>query len=288
MHSNNINTKPTVRFFAPEHWGEVDVFCKFYRNTYQLKPHNQKELSGISSHFEKANILNSLANKLAINLNIDENELHQNGFTPAKNSRELSAVIESIFIELYSSIDCTCKVIKAIYGYVRGLPDSTRKMFDKMQSNEISFEKFPNELKKIFQEALWYKELLYLRDELTHASTGSCHKEGTLVKYIHYGIRIQNEPLICYDIFHKIRELIHSINIFLGAIFRYLNTTLEKAPIEIICGIFYGRAYSRQVEYTYSLNFNSGSCQSKEWFDLPENKDFKCPFVNECGAYKNG
>jgi hypothetical protein len=46
-------------------------------------------------------------------------------FANARNSKELSAVMEGIILELYSSIDCTRKIINEIYGKYRGIPDST-------------------------------------------------------------------------------------------------------------------------------------------------------------------
>jgi hypothetical protein len=82
------------------------------------------------------------------------------------NSQELSAVIEASILELYSSLDCTVKVLHAVYGHgSRSFPKSTRKLFHNYDKVTGSF---PEELKEVFRTADWYDGLRYLRDELTH------------------------------------------------------------------------------------------------------------------------
>jgi hypothetical protein len=85
-------TLPTVRVFAPEQWGEVDRFANFYEGTYKFSDRDQRAVSGVANHFEKALTLQSLAVKLRPGLDIDHDQLNKNGFTPALNSHELSAV----------------------------------------------------------------------------------------------------------------------------------------------------------------------------------------------------
>jgi hypothetical protein len=50
-----------------------------------------------------------------------------------------------------------------------------------------------------------------------------------------------------------------------------------------LCGIFYGRAYTRQVVPSADVTFDSGTCDSHTWFDSAENP--RCPFADSCGAY---
>ena len=109
-----MNTLPTVRLFAPEGCGELDKFNQFYGQTHAFNSDVKKAIAGSKSHFNKAITLRDVAAKLAPNMQIDAAELQEKGFTDAANSREVSAVIEEVFTELYSSIDCTRKMIVAI------------------------------------------------------------------------------------------------------------------------------------------------------------------------------
>ena len=69
------------------------------------------------------------------------------------NARELSAVVEASFLELYSSIDCTVKVLRAVYGgESRSFPDSTRKFF---HNYEKVLGSYPDKLKEAFRGAYW-------------------------------------------------------------------------------------------------------------------------------------
>jgi len=99
-----MNSIANVRMFAPEHWGQLERFARFYRGTFDFRDQEKKAVSGAMNHFNKAVILRTLAAKLKPNLEIDLQQLEEKGYTPAENSAELSAVIEVIFTELYSSL----------------------------------------------------------------------------------------------------------------------------------------------------------------------------------------
>jgi len=188
-------TLPTVRVFAPEQWGEIDRFVNLHGETYKFSGRDGRAVAGVRNHFQKALTLQGLAIKLRPGLDIDCEQLETRGYSPALNAQELSAVVEATFLELYSSLDCTVKVLRAVYGDgSRSFPDSTRKLF---YNYERVTGSFPDNLKKVFRGADWYNGLLYLRDELTHLATGSCtmdHKTG-IVQYMHMGMRVR-EPLI--------------------------------------------------------------------------------------------
>jgi hypothetical protein len=285
---NNIvspmNTKPTVRIYAPEHWGQVERFAKFYSGTFNFTEPTKKAISGVGNHFNKALVFKSLSTRLQPNLIEDQKELQENGFTHAKNSKELTAVIEEIFTELYSSIDCTRKLVFEIHKKCRGLPDSTRKMFQKVRS-EGGVKEFPEALKSAFKNTDWFDRLRIIRDELTHLNLGSCHldKETSKVSYMHHGINLQGKPLIIDDIFLEVDTVFEGVNTFLGSVFHYLNSQLKEDPVFQICGIFFGRVYTRHVGPHDSLGFDGGTCDSHVWFDSPENP--RCPFAENCGAY---
>ncbi len=274
----------TVRTFAPERWGQLDIFRHFHSGTHTFKSDTTKAISGVTNHFQKALTLHQLAIKLLPNLSLDEEEIQSKGFTAAANSREFTAVMEEVFTELYSSIDCTRKVIVSIYRRTRGLPDSTRKLFQKVRGNLLGSD-FPSELKQTIAASDWYEELLLIRDELTHSDIGNCwmDRETKMVTYMHTGISREGKPLIIKDVMGKVRFLIESINKFLGAIFSFLNAQLKVTTIDQLCGIFYGRGYLRKLSLESSINLNSGVCQSHSWFD--NDVQFRCPLASSCGAY---
>ena len=278
-----MNTRPTARMFAPEAWGQVDIFKQFYPATYNFKPHMKQVISGVDSHFHKALTFNNLAKKLVPNMLIDQEELNTNGFTSAGNSQEVSAVIEEVFTELYSSVDCARQVIVAVYDKCQGMPkDSTRKLF-RYAKEELLRDDFPRQLKIALQQTDWYEELRDIRDALTHANIGRSRQDPLTksVSYSHDGLR--GGTLHFTDVFAKIDTFIKGVNAFLGAVFNFLNTGLSKTPIDVPCGIFFGRFYLRKIRYAEKIDFHSGACQSRQWFDsLP---DFCCPFSKECGAY---
>lgn len=276
--------KPTVRLFAPENWGEVDRFAHFYSGTFNFSGPEKRAVSGVLNHFNKAIILRNLAVKLAPNLEIDLQQLEEKSYTPAENSYELSSVVETVFTELYSSIDCTKNIVFALYKKCRGIPNSTRKMFRNIQIGNVSSD-FPEDLKTAFKDATWFDDLRSIRDELTHLDLGTCHldKEKGLVSYMHHGIRRSEGYLIIEDIFQRIDLFIKGVNRFLGSVFHFLNSLLKKEPVFEMCGIFSGRGYSRYIVPSETIDFNSGVCDSHTWFDLPDNP--RCPFADSCGAY---
>ncbi|WP_220790999.1 hypothetical protein [Aquipseudomonas ullengensis] len=278
-------TIASVRVFAPEQWGQVDIFRHFHIGTHSFNSDTKKAISGITNHFQKALTLYELALKLLPNLNLDEEELLNKGYTGAANSREFSAVLEEVFTELYSSIDCTRKIIANIYRKTRRLPNSTRQLFDRVNNNILG-DDFPTELKLAISSSDWYGELLAIRDELTHSDIGNCHldQKTRLVTYMHVGIRRNGEPLIIDDVLGRIKILINSVNEFLGSVFHFLNSKLQPVEIDQLCGFFKGRGYLRKLALEFPMDFNSGICMSHVWFD--GDLQFKCPFVGTCGAYE--
>lgn len=279
-----MQTLPSVRTFTPEQWGEVDKFAQFFSQTYPaFKPDVKKAVTGVSAHFKKVLVLLSLARKLAPNLALDAAELEERGFTPAANSREFAAVVEAIFLELYSAIDCARKVVVAIHRKCRGIPDSTRRLFARLAKGEI--ENFPDELRAAFLAASWYDELRDIRDELTHSSTGTCHlaPPDTAISYIHHGLVRDKKPLVLPDVLGKIDDMVAGVNQFLGAVYRQLNAGLKAEPVMAVCGFFQGRIYVRHLSIEDRIDFHSGVCDSRKWFDNEPNG--RCPFASDCGAY---
>jgi hypothetical protein len=278
-----------VRTYAPEYWGSLEKFSRFYSGTYSFSPLGQRSVSGAINHFRKGLTLRDLAIKLIPNLEIDESELKQHGFTHAINSRELSAVVEGVIMEIYSSLDCTRKIITEIYSKYRGVPaNSTRKFFAKIKNDKDKVdERFPQQLIFAVDEAVWYEELRRIRDELTHLDTGSCHKdkETGKVMYMHTGLGFDEKSLIIDDIMQKMEQIIDDVNQFTGRVFAYLLTQLKDEPMIQVCGFFNARVYTRYVSPSEAVDFHGGVCDAKRWFELEENPT--CVYANECGAYKN-
>ncbi|MDG6079033.1 hypothetical protein E3U23_07490 [Erythrobacter litoralis] len=268
--------------FAPERWGQVERFANLHSGTYSFTARESSALSGVSAHFEKAQIFLALSDELKLGLMLDRDELNAHGFTPANHSRKMAAVVEAFVAELYSSIDCTAQVLRAVFGReTRGFRSSTSYLF----TNWDKIDGLPQAITDAIREAEWYLPLRYLRDELTHCATGHCRldNETELVGYAHYGMKKGDKPLIYDDILRTMKENLDAVNLFLGQIFHYLVTTFGDTPVPQVCGMTRGRILMRDVVPLEPLSFDSGTCKSWHWFELPENPD--CPFARQCGAY---
>lgn len=270
--------------FVPEHWGEVERFLQFYEHTYSFEARDKRAVAGVRAHFNKALRLIELAEKLRPNLDIDNTELEEKGFTPAANAEEIVTVVEAAIVEMYSTVDCSVKVLRAVYGpNSRGFKDSTRKFFQGVAKIEGAF---PDSLKAAVTAAAWYRRLLHLRDELTHLATGHLHsdRETGLVRYDHYGLKEGDKPLSIDDIFGWLAKTLNEINAFVGLVFQQLNQTLADKEVFQTCGMVQGRMLWRYVSPAGGpLTFNSGRCGAWVWFEKPEFPT--CPFTGFCGAY---
>lgn len=276
--------KPTVRTFAPEQMGQVECFSFYCSVTYKFNGEQKRALGGVSRHFEKAQTFQSLAVALRPSLDIDHQQVEELSYTPADNARQLAAVIEAAITELYSSIDCTAKVLHAIYAKdSRKFKESTRKLFE--QFDQITGA-FPEEIKEILRHVPWYPGLLFLRDELTHRGAGRCDMDRTtkVVQYFHDGIKVNGRPFVVPDVYEWLIQKFNEVNNFLGLVFRELRKTLKTTPVVQVCGLVEGRMLVRMVDPTQPINFANGTCGSYQWFEKDEFP--ACPFVTECGAYK--
>ncbi|QEU05015.1 hypothetical protein [Pseudomonas oryzihabitans] len=272
-----------LRIFAPEEWGQVDHFMAFYNQTYSFDARDKRAASGIRNHFRKAITLIRLGEKLRPNLKIDQQQLETFGYTPAENGEEISTIIEAAILELYSTVDCTVKVLRAIYGKCRGFKDSTRKVF---QSVRNIGGNFPDPIRQAIIDAAWYWQLMKLRDELVHLGTGRVYenKETCMVRYDHFGLKENEKPFSIDDIYSWLQTLLDQINGFIGAIFHYLNQTLADREIFQACGMSQGKMLWRYVSPAGKVTFNSGRCGAWVWFENPG--ETPCPFIPMCGAYE--
>ena len=213
--------------FTPDRWGQVTRFRQFWSSTYELGIHAQRALAGVESHFEKSVTLGVLARKLQPNLNLDNQQLNERGLTSANNANEIATVIEAAILELYSTIDCTAKVLREIFGEkTRGFKGSTRGLFQNVSSMSGSL---PEAIKQAIQGADWYWELLRLRDELTHLATGSVYLDQATnrVRYHHFGLKRDDGPFVIDDIFEWLDRMTEEVNRFLGTIFSPPEWSIE-------------------------------------------------------------
>ncbi len=272
--------------FAPDRWGELEKFSQFYSSTYRFNHHTRRALSGATNHFHKVMTLFNFAQRIKANLEEDNKEIEQHGYTPAIRGKELSAIIETIFLDLYSSIDCTRQVIYFIFKNYRGVSESTRTLFENASKDKID-ERVPKSIRMALKNAPWYNEFRKIRDELTHSDIGSCHLDRNTGKvfYMHSGLGTVSKSLVIEDIFEKLSSLIKGVDLFLEQVYHSLNSQLVDKEVGQMCGIFDGRIYSRFVKPSEAKDFDSGKCEAFQWFEKDENPT--CPFVDNCGAYKN-
>lgn len=151
----------TVQIFAPEQWGQVDRFATFFAASFpDATSIERRAVSGVRNHIRKALVLRALAIRIVPTLAIDRQQLNDKGYTPADNAVELAAVVENVFTELYSAVDCARKVLSGRYP-VRGMPDSTRRTFSRARSGTLN-KVLPPELLSAFKDADWYDPLRVL------------------------------------------------------------------------------------------------------------------------------
>jgi len=273
-----------IIIFDPTQWGEVTKFRRFAPSTYNLDSSANAALSGVEGHIQKYNILMGLAQRIVPKLVEDKEELIKQGYSNAIRSKELAAIVETLFCELYSCVDCTRQVIGAIYGNLPGVTKkSTSKLFKNAVNGDID-ERVPVEIRKALAEAEWFPRFEKIRNAIIHSNVGSCSEDKGQISYFHERLGIKkNNVLAIKDVFQEVTSCADNINKFLGLIFQTLNYTLKDEATPQFCGIFGGRLYERFVSPHKALNSHSGKCKSYEWFE--EDMHPTCPFVKNCGAY---
>ncbi len=73
----------TIVMCTPEQWGSLEKFSSFYSGTYKFGESGKRAVSRAINHLCKGLLLRDLASKLIPNLEVDEVELNQHGFTHA-------------------------------------------------------------------------------------------------------------------------------------------------------------------------------------------------------------
>lgn len=276
----------TVRFPFTNELGAVERFERFYTSTFKFTPTEFRKLRGAKVHFEKSITLIDIAKKLVPNLDIDERQAEENGFSPTHNAHELCTVVESAILELYSTIDCARSVFVAVFKGSRGMPnESTRKFFGRLQAGNQFGQPFPERLAEVVRHAVWFPELMALRDTLTHFDTGFIirDRETSNISYFHPTHGKRDNAMLFDDVFMWLAEAVEKINQFLGETFSILLSILSHERVEVFCGFVDGRILQRSVSYIEDVSGSGGDCLSAEWFDQPGNP--RCPLVEICPIY---
>ena len=273
-----------IIMFDPTKWSELTKFQRFASTTYDFDAYANSALRGVEGHFQKYNVLMGLAQKMIPKLVEDEEELIKQGYSKAIRSQELAAIIETLFCELHSCIDCTRKIIGAIYGKLPGVPSkSTTKLFTYAAKGDID-DRVPAEIRKALADAKWFPRFRKIRDAIIHSNVGTCSGDDGQISYFHERLgKNKGNTLAIDDVFQDVSMYADNINKFLGCIFQALNDTLKDEATPQMCGIFSGRLYERFVSPHEAKNTHSGKCKSYEWFENDVHPT--CPFVKSCGAY---
>lgn len=271
--------------FSPEQWSPLDRFTKFHRTTYSIEQPAEIALRGIGTHLSKANIFYGLAVAIAPRIIEDDKEVEANGYSPAIRSKEITSLVESVFCELYSSLDCMCRVLGGVFNNNRGVPKKSAHRFFDRAGRGNSVIDLPEGIRTALANASFYNSLEKIRTSITHYDGGTCCLDKSTGKIFY----ILPEPLKgersdkLDDIFGYLCKLSQQIVQIYYNVFSELNKTLKDCETEQICCISYGRVYMRRVLPSEAVDFHSGTCDSYRWFEKPENP--KCPFLGKCGAY---
>ena len=273
------------KLFVPETWGEAARFQALHRGTYWLDDDAERALTGVTAHYGRCLLLTNLAKKLAPKEQAGQRKRQARGRADAALPEEASAAVETAILELYSSVDCTAQVLRAIYGEdARGVK-KLLGFFSRGARNMSGG--LPESLKSFLREALWFEDLCRIRDELVHAELGVVHwneRDGS-AEYANPEVLLHGEGLVLEDVLGWLEEMRGEANEFLGEAFRQLNETLNDRPVKTSCGMVGERPHERWVSPAEELTFDSGMCASWQWFERPENPT--CPFKESCGAYRN-
>lgn len=270
--------------FAPEYWGEVRKFHRFYSKTYRFEDFQSAALEGVDRSFQKALALLEVAKLLETKLHEDLEELKTTSHSSQVNTSQFQAVADSIISALYATLDCTTKVLNAVFPKAQGLPDSTRKLFKNAKIGKLD-QSIPPIIRDAYSQADWYTEIRVVRDALTHSNAGFCsYSEDGKIRYFHDALKCVYGKGYVDDFYVYIENHFTNVNEFLGKVYRGLNSTLKDDETWQGCGFYKSLLYSRYVRPSEAVNIHGGRCDAYIWF-LEEDKP-TCPLVSTCGAYK--
>jgi hypothetical protein len=274
--------------FQPACWTPAGKFLRFLGPPFTVSRALNEAVQSCADHIRKYETFAELAAELAPKLALDRDELETQGHSPANRSRQFAALIEVLVCELYSVLDGIRYTTFHIYRKVRGVQSSsTSKLFSK--ASERSYGKdFPDELLAIFAAASpdWLPELRRLRTAFTHGGLGSCWLSQDRTEIIYTNSSLGNDAVahVIPDIVAHVRRLATAVFELTHDFFEFHYGQLQQNECSQFCGFYRGRGYMRKVKPEAQLDWGSGICVSREWFD--NEPEFKCPLAGECAAYR--
>lgn len=287
VNPNKVVSDRFLMMFAPEAWSPASRFLRFVGPPFPTTAAFTKAIRAAESHRQKLQVLARVANRLRPGLLEDRQELDRDGYTPSDRSKEYAAVTETLFLELYSSLDGVRRTLVQAYAGVRGLREkSTNSLFARAAARNYGPD-FPEDIREVLAAAFatWFPELRRIRTELSHGDIGSCHFDRAtgLVRYMHGGLGTHQRALIIDDLEGKLNELYGQVTGLVDVVFSWLCSRLEPIERRVPCGLFKGRLYERTMRYAADLDFNVGACFSRNWFET--DPEHMCPMRSSCGAY---
>ena len=190
-------------------------------------------------------------------------------------------------LQLYSSVDCTAKVLRAVYGEAsRGYKDSTRFLFKDFPKITGAF---PEAVKEYLSGVAWHEDLRFLRDELSSSRDrivpSGRSKEPCLVSGRLYLARRKAAGVGRRDSDGSTLTL-QNVNGFLSLVFHVLNGTLADTRIVQFCGLKWKAAClcSASIQPRRSPSRSANACRI---YGSNVAGRTLLPFVTACGTYTN-
>jgi hypothetical protein len=273
-------------YFNPEGWGHVTKFRLFFHTTYKFNNLTRHALNGIEGHLRKYEVILSIAREYTPKIQEHSEELERQGYTAAPNAKKLAALIETLYSELYASLDGMRQVLYAVYHNAQGLPSKkTSRLFSNASEGKIG-DRVPKVIVDILATAYddWFRRLRHIRTYVTHVDIGNCWiGDGGKITYTNPAAGSRTKAYVVEDVFKDLGELADHVNRLIDTVFEELVSTLEDDEVKLMCGIYKGRIYERFISIQSLDNWNSGSCYSFRWFEGDKNPT--CPLIEHCGAY---
>lgn len=275
-----------VRFFAPEVWSPARRLGVFAGAPFRDPVRLAQTARAADNRRSRFRALAEVLNFLRPSLEADVRETDKRGHSPARNSRRYAAIAESLFLELYSSIDATREAIYSAYHGISGVQKGSNLRLFKRAAEKSYGPEFPAEIRELLAGAFdsWFLELRKIRTEVSHGDIGACHLvEPDRVLYTHGGLGTSSRAFVVEDLEEKLAAAANNVFDLVDGIFRHLCRQLDPNARRVVCGIYRARLYERDVEFSEELDRESGVCYSRTWFE--GDPEFRCPIRGECGAY---
>ena len=217
---NKTNEQPNqentflLRFY-PEEWRHVTKFRLFSATTYKFSDSTRHALNGIEGHMQKYNTILSIAYEYVPRLKKDSKELEKHGYTSAPNAKKLAALVETLYSELYASLDGIRQVLHAVFHNAQGLPSKkTSRLFSNASNGKID-NRVPKSIKNALSNAYddWFLHLRRIRTNVTHFDIGHCWiGDNDAIMYVNLSAGSRTKAYVVDDVFNDLTEIFKNVN----------------------------------------------------------------------------